>query len=151
MNDKLLTIAFMLTLVMLGVNGFLLMASENLYDQEGNQLNIYYGMDASATAAETDAEAIDIDAGVSISSEVPSQQQGITVVTRDSNPVGLDYMSDLVKLGVGVQLVMLRFSEMFPVLTPIVNAVVAFAFLVQGLAIAYLGSILIRGVLGRVT
>jgi len=151
MNDKLLTIAFMLTLVMLGVNGFLLMASQNLYDQNGNQLNIYYGMDASATSAETNAEAIDIDAGVSISSEVPSQQQGITVVSKDSNPVGLDYMNDLTKLGIGVQLVMLKFSEMFPVLTPIVNAVVAFAFLIQGLAIAYLGSILVRGVLGRIT
>lgn len=149
MNDKILTMAFMLSLVMLGVNGFLLMASENLYDQNGNQLDIYYGMDDSVV--ETNVEGITIDAGVSISSELPSQSQGITVVKRNDNPVGLDYMSYLTKIGIGVQLVMLRFSEMFPVLSPIVNAVVFFAFAIQGLAIAYLGSILIRGVLGRIT
>jgi hypothetical protein len=153
MNDKILTMALMLSLVMIGINAFLLMASTNLYDTEGNQLDIYYGLDSGAygSQVQTDAQSIDFDSGVSISSELPSEQEGLTVVSRNDNPIGMDVTNELAKLGLGVQLVMLKFSEMFPVLTPIVNAVVFFAFAIQGLAIAYLGSILIRGILGRIT
>ena len=153
MNDKILTWALMLTVIMIGINAFLLMASTNLYDASGNPLNIYYGLDSGAYGSQiqTDAQNITIDSGVSISSELPSQQQGLVVSTRDDVPTGMSYANDLAKLGVGVQLVMLKFSEMFPVLSPIVNAIVFFAFAIQGLAIAYLTSLLIRGILGRVT
>lgn len=153
MNDKILTIALMLTLVMIGVNAFLYMASTNLYDTNGNQLNIYYGLDEGAygSQVQTNAQNIDIGSGVSISSDVPSQQEGFTPATIASNPVGSFYGNDLQKLGLGVQLVMLKFSEMFPVLTAIVNAIVLFTFLIQGLAVAYVFSILVRGIFGRLT
>jgi hypothetical protein len=152
MNDKILTMALMLTFIMIGINAFLFMASSNLYDEQGNQLSIYYGLDSGGFGQQiqTDAENIDIDTGVSISSSAPSTIQGITAVTREDNPVGLSYGQDLQKLGIGVQLVMLKFSDLFPMLSPIVNAIVFFAFAVQGFALAYLGSVLIRGILGRI-
>jgi hypothetical protein len=152
MNDKVLTMALMLTFIMIGVNAFLFMASTNLYDDAGNPLNIYYGMDSGAFGEEieTDNSAIDIDTGVSISSAAPSTIQGVTAVTRNDNPIGLESAQDLTKLGIGVQLVMLKLGELFPIITPILNAIVFIAFAIQGFAVAYLGSIMIRGILGRI-
>jgi len=153
MNDKILTMSLMLFLIMIGINAFLYMASSNLYDTSGNQLNIYYGLDSGGFGQQVqdDSEGTTIDTGVSISSSVPSQQEGMTAVETNSNPVGLNYMAEIQKIGIGVQLVMLKLSNLFPILSPIINAIVFFAFAIQGFAVAYLGSILIRGVLGRIT
>ena len=152
MNDKILTMAMMPTFIMIGINGFLYMASTNLYDQTGNQLNIYYGLDDGGYGSQiqTDVESIDIGTDTEFSSSVPSQQQGIVVAKQNDNPIGLDYMNLFGKLGFGVQLVLLNLSALFPIISPITNSIVIFAFLIQGYVIAYLGSILIRGILGRV-
>lgn len=152
MNDKILTMAMMLTFIMIGINGFLLMASTNLYDQTGNPLNIYYDLEDSGYGSQiqTDVESIEIGTDIEMSSTVPSQQQGIVVAKQNSNPIGLDYMGLFAKLGIGVQLVLLNISTLFPIISPITNAIVLFAFLIQGYVVAYLGSILIRGILGRI-
>ena len=153
MNDKLLTMALMLTLIMIGINAFLFMASTNMYDSTGNKLNIYYGMDSGAFGETiiSDNNSITIDSGVSISSTAPGSSEGITVVKRNDNPIGLEATQDLTKLGIGVQLVMLKLSDLFPILSPILNAISILAFAIQGFAAAYLGSIMIRGILGRIT
>ena len=152
MNEKVLTMALMLVFVMIGINAFLLMASTNLYDEQGNQLNIYYGMDTGGfgQTIQDDASAISISSGVSISSTAPGDQQGLTVVSRNNNPIGLDTATDLTKLGIGSQLVLLKLSEMFPIISPITNGIAFFVFAIQSFALAYLGSILIRGILGRI-
>jgi len=153
MNDKVLTWAIMLTVIMIGINAFLFMASSNLYDEQGNKLNIYYGLDEGGFGQQVQdkAEGVSIGPDVSISSSLPSQQEGITVVKSGDNPVGLDYTAEFQKLGIGVQLVMFKFSDMFPIVAPITSAIAFLAFAIQGFAIAYLGSILIRGILGRIT
>jgi len=151
MNDKVLTWAIMLTVIMIGINSFLYMGSANLYDSDGHPMNIYYGLDNYSSNIETKAEGITIDTDTSFSSSLPSQTQGIVAVESGGNPVGLDYTAEFQKLGIGVQLVMLKLGTMFPIISPITGAIVAMAFLIQGLAIAYLGSILIRGILGRIT
>jgi len=153
MNDKILSIAFMLTFIMIGINAFLYMGSTNLYDEEGNQLNIYYGLDTGGfgTQVQTKAEDIEIGTDLETSSTVPSQQQGIVIAKTNNEPTGLSYTNELAKLGIGVQLVMLKLSDLFPIMSPILNGIVIFAFAVQGLAIAYLTSILVRGILGRIT
>lgn len=151
MNDKILTMAFMLFFVMIGINAFLYMASTNLYDNNGNPLNIYYGMDDFGSEIIDDAQATEIGTETDFSSDVPSQTQGITAVTRNDDPVGVAATNDLAKIGIGVQLVLLKISNLFPTLKPITTGIIAFAFAIQGFAIAYLGSILIRGILGRIT
>ena len=151
MNDKILTMAFMLFFIMIGINAFLYMASTNLYDSNGNQLNIYYGMDDYGDTITSNAQEIEISNSTEFSSSVPSQTQGISAVTRNSDPVGLSATNDIAKIGIGVQLVLFKVSDMFPILSPITTAIIAFAFAIQGFAIAYLGSILIRGILGRIT
>ena len=153
MNDKILTMALMLFFIMIGINAFLYMASSNLYEENGTQLNIYYGLDSGGFGQEVEDKATDIsiDTDTDFSSTLPSQSQGIVAVQSNSNPVGLDYTAELTKIGIGVQLVLLKLSDMFPIMAPILNAIVFFAFAIQGIAIAYLGSILIRGILGRIT
>jgi len=97
MNDKVLTIAIMLSFVLIGVNGFLLMASENLYDTQGQPLQIYYGMETGGYGDQvrTDADGIEIGSDVSISSDLPSQQQGLIIAQRDNTPLGLAATTDL--------------------------------------------------------
>jgi len=153
MNDKILTMALMLTLIMIGINAFLFMASSNMYDESGNKLNIYYGMDTGAFGEQiiSDNNNITIDSGVSMSSTAPSTSTGVTVVQRNDTPIGVEATQDLTKLGIGVQLVMLKLGDLFPILSPILNAISILAFAIQGFAVAYLGSIMIRGILGRVT
>ena len=153
MNDKVLTIAIMLSFVLIGVNGFLLMASENLYDTQGQPLQIYYGMETGGYGDQvrTDADGIEIGSDVSISSDLPSQQQGLIIAQRDNTPLGLAATTDLAKIVFGVELVMLKFSEMFPVLSPIINVFVLFAAALKTFVTAYLTSLLVRGILGRIT
>lgn len=152
MNDKILTIAFMLFFLMIGINAFLYMASTNLYDSEGNKLNIYYGLDDDGFGSDLvdTADATEIDAGVGFSSTVPSQQQGLIVGKTNDDPTGLSAFNEFYKLGAGVQLVLLKFSVMFPIIAPITTGIATFAFALQFFVIAYGLSILIRGILGRI-
>jgi hypothetical protein len=153
MNDKVLTMALMLFMIMIGINAFLYMGSTNLYNENGEPLNIYYGMDEGAfgSQVQTNAEDIEINTDVEMSSTTPSTTQGFTPATVSDNPVGAVYGNELAKLGIGVQLVMLKLGSMFPVISPILNAITFLAFAIQGFAIAYLFSILVRGIFGRLT
>jgi hypothetical protein len=153
MNDKVLTMGLMLFMIMIGINAFLYMASTNLYNENGLPLNIYYGMDEGAFGSQVQntAEGIEISTDVEMSSTTPSTTQGFTPATVSENPVGVVYGNELAKLGIGVQLVMLKLSSMFPIIAPILNAITFLAFAIQGFAMAYLFSILVRGIFGRLT
>jgi hypothetical protein len=153
MNDKVLTMALMLFMIMIGINAFLYMGSTNLYNENGLPLNIYYGMDEGAfgSQVQTTAEGIEISTDVEMSSTTPSTTQGFTPATVSDNPVGVVYGNELAKLGIGVQLVMLKLGSMFPIISPILNAITFLAFVIQGFAMAYLFSILVRGIFGRLT
>jgi hypothetical protein len=153
MNDKVLTMALMLFMIMIGINAFLYMGSTNLYNENSLPLNIYYGMDEGAfgSQVQTTAEGIEISTDVEMSSTTPSTTQGFTPATVSDNPVGVVYGNELAKLGIGVQLVMLKLGSMFPIISPILNAITFLAFVIQGFAMAYLFSILVRGIFGRLT
>ncbi len=153
MNDKILTMALMLFMIMIGINAFLFMASTNLYSETGQPLNIYYGMDEGGfgSQVQTTAEGIQVNTDVEMSSTTPSGTQGFTPATVAENPVGAVFGNELAKLGIGVQLVMLKLGSMFPIISPILNAIAFLAFAIQGFAMAYLFSILVRGIFGRLT
>jgi len=98
MNDKVLTMALMLFMIMIGINAFLYMGSTNLYNENGEPLNIYYGMDEGAfgSQVQTNAEDIEINTDVEMSSTTPSTTQGFTPATVSDNPVGAVYGNELI-------------------------------------------------------
>ena len=152
MIEKAVSIAMMLTFIMIGINAMLYMGSVNLYDQEGYPLNLYYGLDSGGYGSQMSdkAQSIEISTDPSFSSTAPSQQQGFTPITSSDNPVGMDWGAEFLKLGFGVQLVLLKFSELFPILAPITGGLGILAFAIQGFAMAYVGGSIGRAIVGRV-
>jgi len=149
MIEKAVSIAIMLTFIMFGINAMLSMGS-SLYNENGNQLNIYYGLDAQNQSFIDKANDIEIDSGVDFSSTAPSQQQGFTPIKSNDNPVGLDWGAELLKLSIGLQLVLFKFSQLFPIIAPITLGLVALVSAIQGFAMAYIGGQIVRAIVGRV-
>jgi len=160
MIEKAVAIALLLGFIMIGINGMLYMGSTALFadytDAAGNRmpLNLYYGLDSGGYGSqlETKANCIDIGTEPSFSSTVPSQTQGFTPITNEceEEPIGINYAAEFMKIGFGTSLVISRFSEMFPLMAPIVNAIVLFTMAIQGFAMAYLGGTAVRGLFGRI-
>jgi len=153
MNDKILTIAMFLFFIMIGINAFLYTMSFSLYHENGDRLNIYYGLDEGGFGKElqTNAENTTIGTDVSISSTIPSQQQGLVIGKTNGVPAGLNVFNEFAKIGVGVQLIMFKFSDMFPSISPIFMGIVFFVSAIQMFVVAYGTSILARGILARLT
>lgn len=149
MNDKILTIGMFTFFILIGINGFLLMGA-NLYDSNGNNLDIFYGMTNSGLSQDISDKDITVATDLDASSTTPSSSQGFTPVTIDENPAGLDIISQMAIMVAGTQLIMLKFSEMFPILAPITNAIVFLITAIQLLVVAYIGSILVRSIVGRI-
>lgn len=149
MNDKILTIGMFTFFILIGINGFLLMGA-NLYDSNGNNLDIFYGMTNSGLSQNISDKDITVATDLDASSTTPSSSQGFTPVTIDENPAGLDIISQMAIMVAGTQLIMLKFSEMFPILAPITNAIVFLITAIQLLVVAYIGSILVRSIVGRI-
>lgn len=149
MNDKVLTMGIMIFFLMIGVNGFLLMGS-NLLDQEGNSLDMFYGLSTSGLGSDIQNADLEITTDVTASTDLPSSNQGFTPITIDSQPAGLNPLNQMIVMVAGVQLVMLKFSELFPIIAPITNSIVFFVTAIQLFVGAYLGGQLVRSIFGRV-
>lgn len=149
MNDKILTIGMFLFFILIGINGFLLMGA-NLYDQSGNNLTLFYGMTDSGLSGDIADKEINVSATLDSSSTTPSTTQGFTPVQINQDPAGLNIISQMTIMVAGTQLIMLRFSEMFPIISPITNAIVFLVTAIQLLVVGYLGSVLVRSIFGRV-
>jgi hypothetical protein len=149
MNDKIMTMGIFVFFIMIGINGFLLMAA-NLYDQDGNTLDLFYGLTSSGLSGNIEDKTIAVSTELNSSSTTPSTSQGFTPITIDDNPSGLNVLSQMAIMVAGVQLIMLKFSELFPIIAPITTAIVFFITAIQLLVAGYVGSILVRAIFGRV-
>lgn len=149
MNDKIMSIGMFLFFILIGINGFLLMGA-NLYDSEGNNLDLFYGMTSSGLSGNIADKDIGVSATLDSSSTTPSTTQGFTPVKIDDQPAGLDLLSQMTIMVAGTQLIMLKFSELFPIISPITNAIVFLVTAIQLLVVGYLGSMLVRSIFGRV-
>lgn len=154
MNDKMLTMSLFLVLIMIGVNAFLLMAATNLYDNNGNEIAIFYGLDNGALGSQLqdDAAGITVSTGSDFSSTAPVVNATIDPpIKSGGNPIGLEFTQYFTIMVAGLELVMLKFSSLFPILAPIINALVFFAAALKIFAMAFLGSQLVRAIVGRVS
>ena len=149
MNDKIMTMGMFIFFVLIGVNGFLLMGA-NLLDSEGNTLNLFYGLGNNSLSSQISDKDIEVGADLDSSSTLPSTSQGFIPVTIDGNPAGLDIISQMAIMVAGTQLIMLRFSELFPIISPIILSIVYLITAIQLLVVAYVGSILARSIFGRI-
>lgn len=152
MNDKILGMACLFFFVMIGINGFLLYAAQ-LQDPEGNTMNLFYGMSTSGLSGDvtTTANTITVDPGTSDSSTAPANEQGFPIINVNSKPAGLSAPDQFVIMVAGTQLVMGKFSEMYPPMAPIFNILIFVATALQVFVAIYLGSVLARALVARVS
>jgi len=150
MNDAVLSKAMTLFFILIGINAFLVMGSA-LYDTTGHQLDLFYGLSSGelGSGIEDEADAIDVSTGLSFNSESPSQNQGSTPFTIFGIPIGIEFWNYIVIMALGVELVMLKFAVMFPIIAPITGAISFFGFALKIFVGAYLGSQLARAIVGR--
>lgn len=148
MNDKLLTMAFMVTFIAIGINGFLVMGSQ-FVDQEGNTIPAFTNLTNNAIT-DLQNESYDINAPTSNSSDAPADAEGFTPITVGGQIAGLQPLQYL-EIGVlGIQNVLLWFGGTFPMFVPITTAILVFVTVMQMIAVAYIGSVLVRSIFGRV-
>jgi len=152
MNDKMLTIAMRLLLVMIGINAFLLMG-DALLDQSGARLDIFYGLEDNSLGSNlsSQSDSIQINTDLEASSTSPTGFQGFTPITNNDNPIGLDFLRYPAIMVAGIELVMLKFSALFPIIAPITTAIALFAAMLKIMVASYFGSMLVRGIVGRIT
>jgi hypothetical protein len=86
------------------------------------------------------------------SSQTPVTEQGFTPGKRsiDDNPVGFNGFDAAVTMALGVEMVMLTLSQIFTPVAPLFLAFAAIAFFIKAIAIAWLGSLAIRAIFGRI-
>lgn len=151
MIEKAMSIAMFLFFIMIGINGFLYMASSTFYTESGVPMDMYYGLDTGGFGSDLDdkAKSIEISPDIGLSSSAPSQTQGFVPIQSSDKPVALDWASEFMKLGFGASLVLFRFSQLFPLIAPIINAIATLTFVIQGFGMAYIGGSLGRSLVGR--
>jgi len=150
MNDAILNKAMTLFLILIGINAFLVMGSA-LYDTDGNSLNLFYGLESGnlGSQIETESDSINVSTDLSMSSTSPSTDQGSTPFTVAGIPIGINFWNYIIIMALGVELIMLKFALMFPIIAPITGAISFFGFAIKIFVGAYLGSQLARAIVGR--
>lgn len=93
-----------------------------------------------------------IDAPTSDSSQSPTNEQGFTPIKRsiDDNPVGFNGFDAAVTMALGIEMVMLTLASIFSPVAPLFLAFAAIAFFIKAIAVAWLGSLVLRTIFGRV-
>ena len=153
MNEKMVNIMLFLVFIMIGINGFLLYTTQ-LQMENGSSFSEFFGLSSGGLSYGTindSAEGITFDTTSTegLSSTDPSTEQGlVTPQNAQNEPAALtplDYVNVAVN---GVEIVMDKFSDMFPFLYPITFAVKAFTALLKILFLAFI-ALNIRSFLGR--
>lgn len=87
------------------------------------------------------------------SSTQPADSQGCVPMRRtiDNNPVSFGSFDAAVTMALGIELVMTQLSIIFWPIAPIFLAFAALAFFIKAVAVAWLSSLVIRGILGRLS
>lgn len=86
------------------------------------------------------------------SSQSPTNEQGFIPIKRtiDDNPVGFNGFDAAITMALGVEMVMLTLSEIFAPIGALFLAFAAVAFFIKAIAVAWLGSLVIRAIFGRI-
>jgi hypothetical protein len=153
LNEKWFNYAIVLTVIMVFVNAFITVGAGQ--PNADGSLNLYLLNSTNNTLSYNslkNSSDFDFNSAYYDSSSSPTNEQGLTPVTRpsDSVPVGLNAFDAAVTMAVGVELVMLTLAAIFWPVAALFYAVAGVAFFIKAIVVAYLGSILIRSILGRI-
>lgn len=153
MNEKWFNYAVALTIMMIMVNAFITIgASQPNADGSGNIYLINNVNNAFNYSSQKDNSNFYIEAPTSDSSQSPTNEQGFTPIKRsiDDNPVGFNGFDAAVTMALGVEMVMLTLATIFSPVGALFLAFAAIAFLIKAIAIAWIGSLIVRAIFGRV-
>jgi len=153
LNEKWFNYAVTLTIIMILVNAFITIGASQP-NSDGSS-NLYLTSNVNNAFSYTNQRADSnfyIQAPTTDSSQSPTNEQGFTPIKRgiDNNPVGFNGFDAAVTMALGVEMVMLTLAAIFSPVAPLFLAFAAIAFFIKAIAIAWLGSILLRTIFGRV-
>lgn len=156
MNDRWFNFAMALAVITILINGFLLMAAAqpNQNNQYSALFNDLGNNKLNYTSQKTNSTYLigQNDSMVSNSSASPTSDQGFTPVTDASlNPFAFTKMLDIASVAaLGFEMLMLKLAGIFIVAAPLFLALAAMGFLSKTILIAWLTSVVLRPLLGRV-
>lgn len=148
MNEKIMNIGFFIFFIMIGINGFIVMTG-TLVDTEGNlmtQKTGWSGITALGSDINASANTIDFDPDAGAGAE--ATDDSLPPFQINEKPAGLTAYDAVTAGLIGTQIYLVRFSELFPFLEPLIYAVIFFVTAIQLLVVAYLGSITLRTIFG---
>ena len=151
MNEKWMNYGIIITLLMLFTNAFILVAASQP-DQNNQFSAVLFG----ATNNNMEYSNISTDYSYTYSesgdsSQTPTNEQGFTPITNTSTgtPAGLDALSIVLLGSIGLELQLIQLALIFPFISPIFYAIISFALIIKAIVVAYLGSVLVRAIVGR--
>ena len=153
MNEKWFNYAISLTIVMILVNAFITIgATQPNADGSSNLYLVNNVNNAFSYSNQSESGDFYLESPSTDSSQSPTNEQGFTPVKRtiDDNPVGFTGFDAALTMTLGVELVMLTLAAIFVPVAPLFLAFTAIAFFIKAIAIAWLGSLVIRAIFGRV-
>ncbi len=153
MNEKWFNYAISLTIVMILVNAFITIgASQPNADGTSNLYLLNNVNNAFSYSNQKSDSNFYLDPPTSDSSQSPTNEQGFTPIKRsiDDNPVGFNGFDAAITMALGIEMIMLTLSQIFLPVAPLFLAFAAIAFFIKAIAVAWLGSIVLRTIFGRV-
>lgn len=153
MNEKWFNYAVAMTILMIFVNAFITIGASQLNADGSSNLYLVNNVNnAFSYSNQKSNSTFYIGTSTGDSSQSPTNEQGFTPIKRsiDDNPVGFNGFDAAITMALGVEMLMLTLSTIFSPVAPLFLAFAAIAFLIKAIAIAWLGSILVRSIFGRV-
>ena len=153
MNEKWFNYAISLTIMMIFVNAFITIGASQLNADGSSNLFLMNSTNNALTYEQQKQNSgFNIAPNSSDSSQSATTEQGFTPITRttDSAPVGLNALSALTTMAIGIELVMLQLAQIFWPVAALFYSIAGVAFLIKAIAAAWLGSIAVRAIFGRV-
>jgi hypothetical protein len=153
LNEKWFNYAMTLTIIMIFVNAFITIgASQPNADGTYNLYLINSQNNAFSYQQQKNFGGFDVNSAYYDSSTSPTNEQGFTPVLResDSAPVGLNAFDAAVTMALGIEMLMLTLANIFWPVAALFYAIAALAFFVKAIVVAYLGSVLVRSIVGRI-
>lgn len=153
MDVKWFNYAVSLTILMIMVNAFITIGSAQPNAQ--GKLNLFLlnnSNDAFSYSNQKTNSSFYIESAINSSSQSPTNEQNFAPIKRsiDDSPVGFEGFDAAVTMAFGLELVMLSLAGVFVVVAPLFWGIAAIAFLIKSVVIAWLGSLVIRSILGKV-
>jgi uncharacterized membrane protein YuzA (DUF378 family) len=139
MIERLVFIATMFFFVMIGVNGFLMMAN-TLPAANGTPLNLFTGtstLDGNNFFNQTGNINVDANAAQGLSTSGPGTASGIPLMNYASNPVGFLGLDWIKQALFGANMVGLRMAAEVPIASPLIYILVGIASALQAFFFMY--------------